>query len=81
MSCRNSITCPLHPGIDTDVTDSRGTHLRGMESVRRRRKCSKCGYSWTTYELSAGDIEKMTGKTDDALSDIMKIARDALAGE
>ena len=55
--------------------------MRGMESVRRRRKCSKCGYSWTTYELSAGDIEKMTGKTDDALSDIMKIARDALAGE
>jgi hypothetical protein len=37
----------------TDILcrDSRPSVFRGRASIRRRRKCASCSYSWTTYEI------------------------------
>jgi len=78
---RNAITCPMHDGADTSVTDSRGTRYRGYDAVRRRRKCARCGYAWTTYELSAGGLERLLDKQKIALTDIMETAKEGLTGE
>jgi transcriptional repressor NrdR len=40
--------CPKCKHDDTRVLDSRDTH-EGKE-IRRRRKCAKCGYRFTTFE-------------------------------
>jgi len=40
--------CPKCSHSDTRVLDSRDTH-EGKE-IRRRRKCEKCGYRFTTFE-------------------------------
>ena len=47
--------CPSCGCIDTKVVDSRPTE---NEAIRRRRRCVKCGYRFTTYETYEVD-EKM----------------------
>jgi len=42
------MVCPKCKHDDTRVLDSRDTH-EGKE-IRRRRKCAKCGYRFTTFE-------------------------------
>ena len=38
------------------VTDSRGTHVNGLFSIRRRRECTECGRRFTTYELPESEM-------------------------
>ncbi|WP_425463279.1 hypothetical protein [Methylobacterium terricola] len=38
------------------VIDSRST----AETVKRRRRCTDCGYTWNTYEVPEGDYDALT---------------------
>ena len=40
------------------VTDSRQSKYRGRDSIRRRRRCKKCGYALTTFETISSGNEK-----------------------
>lgn len=40
---------------ETRVVDSRSTD----ETVKRRRRCTDCGYAWNTYEVSEGDYDAL----------------------
>jgi transcriptional repressor NrdR len=42
--------CPKCKYIDTSVVDSRDADEG--KAIRRRRSCDKCGYRFTTYEVS-----------------------------
>lgn len=46
---------------DNGVTDSRPARLG---SVRRRRKCNRCGFRWTTFEIS----DAVFGSIDDIIA-------------
>jgi transcriptional repressor NrdR len=59
------VKCP-QCGSPSRVVDSRSSKHSG---IRRRRKCDKCGYRFTTAEApvkdSAGLIESLTGTVTD----------------
>lgn len=42
------MVCPKCKHLDTRVLDSRDTHEQ--REIRRRRKCAKCDYRFTTFE-------------------------------
>lgn len=48
---KQSSICPDCKKNTVYVIDSRGTNLFRTESVRRRRKCANCHYTYTTYEV------------------------------
>ena len=50
----NSFPCPHCEGR-LDVKDSRPTTYRSMRSIRRRRRCNKCGFRVTTFEVVGTD--------------------------
>lgn len=50
--------CP-ECGGEVCVTDSRTTETFGPALTRRRRKCVKCGYIFTTIEVSALVLEAL----------------------
>jgi transcriptional regulator NrdR family protein len=43
--------CPKCGEDEVSVIDSRAAILFEKSSIRRRRKCNKCGHRWSTYEL------------------------------
>jgi transcriptional regulator NrdR family protein len=57
-----SYHCEICNNQDNAVIDSRRAALRinaGHRewAVRRRRQCRVCGYRWTTYEMTAGQVQ------------------------
>ena len=62
--------CPICKHADTKVIDSRVS--QDGESTRRRRKCEKCDYRFTSYEkvqLKLPMITKNDGRREDYSSD------------
>ena len=45
-----SFPCPMCDGR-MDVKDSRPTNFHNRPSIRRRRRCRKCRWAVTTYEI------------------------------
>lgn len=56
------MNCPKCGWTCTRVVDSRDNDESG--TVYRRRKCAMCGYRYTTYELTLGQIEKVSDKIE-----------------
>lgn len=54
------------------VIESRST----AETVKRRRRCTDCGYAWTTYEVTEGDYDALT-----AVHELLSSPAPALSGE
>jgi transcriptional regulator NrdR family protein len=52
----SQIPCPKCGGRRCAVTDSRGTR---EDRIRRRRCCLDCATRWTTFEVSAADLERV----------------------
>ena len=48
--------CPLCGSPNQFVVDSRE---RPGNRIYRRRRCSGCGYRWTTYEIAELDLQKI----------------------
>jgi transcriptional repressor NrdR len=46
--------CPFCGKVDSQVLESRT--VESEESIRRRRKCSKCGKRFTTFEKVRGNV-------------------------
>jgi transcriptional regulator NrdR family protein len=51
------IHCAKCGSIDSHVIDSRNHEI--LEARRRRHQCNRCGHRYTTYEVAAGEYEKM----------------------
>jgi len=77
----DTIVCPIHPNSSSHVADSRGTTFRGLPSIRRRRRCRKCGLRWTTYEFSGASLERLTDCMNQALCSIIDTAKAAIKME
>ena len=74
MSCCPQPSCA---SLDVGVTDSRPA----AEGTRRRRRCSACGWRWTTYEVSAEAYAVVAGMNPaalDAAAKAVSLAADAL---
>ncbi len=56
-----------------DVKDSRATHYHNRASIRRRRRCRKCGWALTTYEV----MDNAVLKADARLGPVMHSLRRA----
>ena len=41
-------------------------------SIRRRRRCKKCGYRFTTAEINVDDLKKIALAAIDIVNDIKK---------
>jgi transcriptional regulator NrdR family protein len=75
-----SIVCPECGAADTAVKDTRPTSWGACSVIRRRRLCVQCRIRFTTYELIAGDLEKLAGVDQpaavaDALAEIDQAVR------
>lgn len=57
MSAINSFPCPQCGGR-MEVKDSRPTNYHNRGSIRRRRKCRKCHWALTTYEIMDNAVQK-----------------------
>jgi transcriptional regulator NrdR family protein len=68
-----SITCPECGGKRVATVDSRKSSYRDMPAIRRRRLC-KCGYRWTTYEMSSEDLQKIENFENLTMAQIKKIS-------
>lgn len=81
------MNCPKCTSLQSGVCDSR---IREDNSIRRRRKCLKCHYRWTTLEISVQESvngtfvtpdlvklreEKMKNKIIDKFEDLCKEVR------
>ena len=62
-----------------DVIDSRPTLFIGEQSIRRRRKCRKCGKRDSTFEISA--VGRLASQLDRAKAIIRLEARFKVAYE
>jgi transcriptional regulator NrdR family protein len=51
-----TVRCPKCSRNTVFTSDSRRTSVMGEDAVRRRRRC-KCGYRWSTYEVSADSMK------------------------
>ena len=51
-----TVRCPKCSRNAVYTTDSRRTSVMGEDAVRRRRRC-KCGYRWSTYEVSIDTVK------------------------
>lgn len=69
----NSFPCPKCGGR-LEVRDSRPAHFRGDPSIRRRRRCRKCGDRLTTFEVVNDGEEDFRNSR---LPKIISAARDA----
>ncbi len=63
----------------TKVVDSR---LQSDQVVRRRRKCRKCGYRFTTWEsiMNMNSRESLLKKPQRKLSKIKQLAQEIIIG-
>lgn len=52
------MNCPTCQHPSNDVIDSR-TRENGTK-IYRRRKCTKCGHRWSTFEVTADFLETLT---------------------
>lgn len=52
-----SMGCPQCPG-GTHVIDSR--YNKTEATYRRRRRCDRCGYRFTTYEITEERLQAVT---------------------
>lgn len=59
-----SSVCPECHHTNVFVVDSRASHILGMESIRRRRRCGDCKFSFTTYEVDNGVVETLQLMSD-----------------
>jgi transcriptional regulator NrdR family protein len=48
--------CPVCGCTDSETRDSRPAKLGALTARRRRRRCTRCGGLFTTYEISAAVI-------------------------
>ena len=66
-------------GEKTTVIDSRNAHTGRY--VRRRRECTRCGYRFTTYEMSEEEFLKKTlyKATEAKLHKFLDDAKDILS--
>lgn len=65
--------CPQCKSERTSCKDSRPTKRLGADSIRRRRKCSDCGYKFTTWELDEIDMEHIHRKSTFAISQMKQL--------
>jgi transcriptional regulator NrdR family protein len=57
------------------VIDSRGSHFLGKITVRRRRKCMNCEFTYTTYEVESEivDLVKQVKKLKRIIKEIYNL--------
>ncbi len=55
---------------EVKVIDSRSTDW----TVKRRRRCTDCGYVWNTYEVTEGEFEAL-----EAVQEILSVRKSASA--
>lgn len=51
------IQCPECQHVRVGVIDSR--YSDAHDAIRRRRECPKCKHRWTTYEITAADLNRI----------------------
>lgn len=66
----NGFPCPAC-GDDTRIIDSRQV---GEVAKRRRRKCTSCSERFTTYELTATEVQVLRGMAGRSKTVAMQIA-------
>jgi transcriptional regulator NrdR family protein len=66
----HGMACPGCGSSDTAVRDSRPA---GMNSIRRRRVCERCGERFTSYEFAGGtyDLIQMAVELDRMVRDLL----------
>ena len=62
-------TCPKCRSYNVFVVDSR----KNYGKIWRRKKCSDCGFRYSTYEVSAKDLER-TEKILKLMSEVQSIS-------
>lgn len=55
-----------------DVKDSRSTNYHNRPSIRRRRKCRKCGWACTTYEVTDNSLMKADARLGPVMHDVRR---------
>lgn len=70
--CKPGYPCPACKGRKVSVIDSRQA-AHEETRWRRRRKCSKCGHRWTTYELHEDELINLANSWSDKLEAIRRI--------
>lgn len=52
-----SYVCPKCSAV-LQVIDSRPVQFMGEDTIRRRRRCTKCPHRFTTFEISKSNLVK-----------------------
>ena len=64
--CPNGCTTPSKPSsVVYTRKHSEPSQASGQVPLRRRRECPECGHLWTTYEVTQGDMNRLTNRNSD----------------
>ena len=66
--------CPICSSNDIKVIDSRQNKCETIKLIRRRRQCRRCGYRYTTYELTEECLQQLVMIKFDKKKEMIKQA-------